>query len=65
MAANIVALGALAALSHAVTLESMEKAVLARVPRGTEELNKKALEAGVEAARKFMGQRPEKSLPGE
>jgi len=51
MAANIVALGALAALSGAVTLESLEKAVLARVPKGTEELNRKALAAGVAAAR--------------
>jgi len=54
MAANIVALGALAALTGAVTLESLEKAVLARVPRGTEELNKKALELGVNVAKKFI-----------
>ena len=51
MVANIVALGALAALSGAVSLSSLEQAVLARVPPGTEELNKKALEAGMEAAR--------------
>ncbi len=51
MVANIVALGALAALSHAVTPESLEKAVLARVPKGTEELNQKALAAGRAAAR--------------
>jgi 2-oxoglutarate ferredoxin oxidoreductase subunit gamma len=51
MAANIVALGALAALTGAVTLDSLEKAVLGRVPKGTEELNKKALAAGVAAAR--------------
>jgi 2-oxoglutarate ferredoxin oxidoreductase subunit gamma len=29
-----------------VTLEAVEKAVLSRVPKGTEELNKKALMAG-------------------
>ena len=51
MAANIVALGALAALSGAVSLESLEKAVLARVPQGTGELNQKALAAGVASAR--------------
>ena len=51
MAANIVALGALVALSGAVSFSSLEQAVLARVPPGTEELNKKALEAGMEAAR--------------
>ncbi len=51
MVANIVALGALAALSRAVTPESLGKAVLARVPKGTEELNHKALAAGLAAAR--------------
>jgi 2-oxoglutarate ferredoxin oxidoreductase subunit gamma len=51
MVANIVALGSLAAISRAVTLESLEKAVLARVPRGTAELNKQALAAGMKAAR--------------
>ena len=65
MAANIVALGALAALTGAVTLDSLERAVLARVPRGTEELNKKALAAGMEAARKLMENRQEESASGE
>jgi 2-oxoglutarate ferredoxin oxidoreductase subunit gamma len=51
MMANIVALGALAALTGAVSLDSLEKAVLARVPKGTEEMNKKALAAGIAAAR--------------
>jgi len=50
MTANIVALGALAALTGAVSLKSLETAVLARVPKGTEELNKQALAAGVAAA---------------
>ncbi|MDO9071169.1 MAG: 2-oxoacid:acceptor oxidoreductase family protein [Deltaproteobacteria bacterium] len=51
MAANIVALGALAQLTGAVSLESLTAAVLARVPKGTEDLNRRALAAGVEAAR--------------
>ena len=63
MVANIVALGALAALSQAVTLESLEKAVLARVPRGTEELNQKALEAGIKAARGSGGERAREESP--
>ena len=50
MAANIVALGALAQLTGAVSLESLEAAVLARVPKGTEDLNRRALAAGVNAA---------------
>ena len=51
MVANIVALGALAQLTGAVSLESLTAAVLARVPRGTEELNRQALAAGVNAAK--------------
>jgi len=53
MVGNIVALGTLAVLSEAVSLEGLEKAVLARVPRGTEAMNRKALEAGVEAGRQW------------
>jgi 2-oxoglutarate ferredoxin oxidoreductase subunit gamma len=51
MAANIVALGALAQLTGAVSLQSLETAVLARVPKGTEDLNRQALAAGVAAAK--------------
>jgi len=51
MAANIVALGALAQLTGAVSLESLEAAVLARVPKDTEDLNRRALAAGVAAAK--------------
>lgn len=46
--ANIVAVGALATAMRIVSKASVEKAVLDRVPRGTEELNKKALYAGFE-----------------
>ncbi len=45
--ANIVAIGAIVALSGCVSDEAIEKAVLARVPKGTEEANKKALRAGM------------------
>ncbi len=41
MVANIVALGALARLTNEVSLASLEAAVVARVPKGTEDLNKK------------------------
>lgn len=47
--ANIVALGAIVALSGVVSKEAIEKAVLARVPKGTEEMNLKALNAGFAA----------------
>lgn len=46
--ANIVALGAIAGLIESVSYESVEKAVLSRVPKGTEELNKRALKLGHE-----------------
>lgn len=50
MTANIIALGALASITGVVSLRSLEAAVLSRVPTGTEALNKKALEVGIEAA---------------
>ncbi len=44
--ANIVALGTLTAATNIVSKEAIEKAVMDRVPKGTEELNKKALYEG-------------------
>lgn len=49
--ANIVALGAVAALTNCVSVESLTKAVLDRVPKGTEDANKKALAAGFALAK--------------
>lgn len=51
--ANMVALGAVGKLSGRVDLESLEKALLSRVPKGTEELNRKALYRGFEEAEKI------------
>lgn len=47
---NIVALGAMVALTGVVTRENAEKAVLARVPEAFLELNKKAFNLGFEKA---------------
>ena len=55
--ANIVALGVITALSGVVSDSAIESAVLARVPRGTEELNRRALRAGIEAARELLRQK--------
>ncbi len=44
--ANIVAIGLITELTQVVSKESVEKAVLARVPKGTEDLNRKALSEG-------------------
>ena len=48
------ALGAVVALTKCVTTESLERAVLDRVPKGTEDANKKALAAGYEIAKKAV-----------
>ena len=48
--ANIVALGAMVALTGVVTKESAEKAVLSRVPEAFIELNKEAFQTGYDKA---------------
>ena len=50
--AKIVGLGAVGYLAQVVSLKSLEAALIARVPKGTEEMNRKALHAGIKAARK-------------
>ncbi len=51
MVINIVSLGAIIKLSNIVQIENAEKALLKRVPRGTEDLNKKAFYAGINLAK--------------
>ena len=53
LVANIVALGVITELAKVVTHEAVEAAILARVPKGTEELNLSAFKAGVEAAQEL------------
>ena len=50
--ANIIALGALSQLTPIVSARAIESAVLARVPKGTEKLNRDALRAGMSAAKR-------------
>jgi len=50
--ANIIALGALSQLTPIVSAKAIESAVLARVPKGTEKLNRDALRAGMNAAKR-------------
>jgi 2-oxoglutarate ferredoxin oxidoreductase subunit gamma len=61
IAANVVALGVLVGLTQVVTREALEKAVTARAPKGTEEMNRAALEAGFSAADQLKKQ-PAKTL---
>jgi 2-oxoglutarate ferredoxin oxidoreductase subunit gamma len=52
--ANIVALGVVVALTDAVPADALERAVLAWVPKGTEDLNRRALWRGIEAGSAFL-----------
>jgi len=54
LVANIVTLGVLNEIAEVVSFESLEKAVLSKVPKGTEELNKKALAAGRKIAKEVL-----------
>ena len=44
--ANIVSLGAIVELTSVVTKSAIANAVISRVPKGTEDINRRALEAG-------------------
>jgi 2-oxoglutarate ferredoxin oxidoreductase subunit gamma len=59
LVANMVALGAVGQLCPHVSVKKLEAALLARIPKGTEEMNLVALRSGVKAAKKF----PMDSLP--
>ncbi|OQX84743.1 MAG: 2-oxoglutarate ferredoxin oxidoreductase subunit gamma [Candidatus Latescibacteria bacterium 4484_7] len=51
---NIVALGIITKISGIVTEEAMRKAILKRVPKGTEELNMKAFETGLKKGEELL-----------
>jgi len=55
LVANVVGLGVLAGLTGIVSREALEAAVRARAPRGSAEVNLKALAAGFEAATQVRG----------
>ena len=54
MVANVIALGAIGAITGMVTHEALVEAVLARAPRGTEEKNRKAVEIGYREGAKLL-----------
>jgi 2-oxoglutarate ferredoxin oxidoreductase subunit gamma len=55
--ANVVALGVLVGLTQVVSCDAIEKAVTARAPKGTEDVNRTALAAGFAAAEKFLNEK--------
>jgi 2-oxoglutarate ferredoxin oxidoreductase subunit gamma len=63
--ANIIALGALSQLTPIVSAKAVESAVLARVPKGTEKLNRDALRAGMNAAKRAKKAWMELEVPPE
>jgi 2-oxoglutarate ferredoxin oxidoreductase subunit gamma len=63
--ANIIALGALSQLTPIVSLKAVASAVLARVPKGTEKLNRDALKAGMAAAKRAKKEWMKVELPPE
>ncbi|MCP4634265.1 MAG: 2-oxoacid:ferredoxin oxidoreductase subunit gamma [candidate division Zixibacteria bacterium] len=60
--ANVVSLGALSAITKIVKLEDLEKIVLARAPKGTEENNSTALKEGYRLADKLLKNRRAEAL---
>ncbi len=63
---NMVALGAVGQLCPKVSLESLKKALLARVPAHTKDMNIQALEAGIQAAEAFdLDELPRSIIPEE
>lgn len=52
--ANVVALGVLVGLTGIVSRDAIQKAILARAPKGTEEMNYKALERGFAEAEALL-----------
>lgn len=54
LVANVVALGAMVRLTGIVSREALTQALLSRIPRGTEELNRKALDLGWQLAEKAL-----------
>ena len=52
--ANVVMLGALVALTEAVDEKKMKESVLSSVPEGTEDLNERAFESGIEYGAKLV-----------
>ena len=65
MAANIIALGALTELTPIVSAQAMEAAILGRVPKGTETLNREAMEAGIAAAQQAKKEGPATAVSTE
>jgi 2-oxoglutarate ferredoxin oxidoreductase subunit gamma len=63
MVANVISLGAIAAITEVVPYDALQQAVLARAPRGTQEKNKMALEIGFREGEILRQQEKYRGLP--
>ncbi len=63
MVANVLALAAISELTELVSRRSLEKALIARAPAGTAELNKRAIALGVKLAREYKARQTAQSPP--
>jgi len=54
LVANIVALGIITEITKVISTEAMQQAILARVPKGTEDLNLKAFQLGREWGKSIL-----------
>ena len=54
--ANIVSLGLIQAITEVVSYDALKQSILERVPKGTEHINIKALDAGIKMGEKLKGQ---------
>ena len=52
--ANVIAIGIMQKLTNMVSEDALKKALLRRVPRGTEEQNIKALEIGFKTGQRLV-----------
>ncbi len=59
--ANVVALGVLIGMTGVVSRPAIEKAVTARAPKGTEDMNMAALQTGFDIAEKYSRAHPRKA----
>ena len=57
IAASVTALGVIAGLTGVVSPQALAAAVAARAPKGTQEVNRQALEAGFRAAEEFRNKK--------
>ena len=63
--ANIITLGAITQIFPIISKESMEKAVLTRVPQRFIDMNKKAFKEGVKAGKKILKKAREEALSAD